>query len=163
MRSHARRNDLPHYAAWKVETVLAPPTVELVTDEVVEGGRRLKLLLKPGKNQHRVVVGAEPDFGSEMTINGLPVETPPNAIALDFSETTEAEIELTTAGKITLHVTGIDYGLPPSAESLLRARPGWASPGGGGDHGQVSTQFQCDLIGRSASVLGQFDLAEPPR
>ena len=136
-------DDLPHYVAWKVEMDLAPPTVEMVAEEVSEDGRRLKLLLRPGNNQHRVAVAADPDFGSDVTINGRPVETPLKAIALNFSEMTEAEIELTTSGKIKVRVTGIDYGLPSSAESLRKvAAPPGPCPVGRGDHTQVGTQLE---------------------
>ena len=135
-------NDLPHCVTWKAEMDVAPPIVELVAEEAVEDGRRLKLLLKPGKNQHRVIVAVGPDFGSGVTLNGRPVETPLKGLALNFSEMTEAEIELTTPGKIKLYVTALHYGLPPSAESLRKARPAWAAPRGRGDHTEVVTELE---------------------
>ncbi|NUQ65136.1 MAG: hypothetical protein HUU20_21945 [Pirellulales bacterium] len=134
--------DMPHYVAWKVEREFAPPTVEIVREEVIEGGRRLKLLLKPGRDQHRVVVAADPDFGSDATVNGHPVESSLRGIALNFSEMTQAEIELTTAGKIKLRVMGTRFGLPPSAEPLRQARPTWAASAGRGDHTEVHTQIE---------------------
>ncbi|NLS92338.1 MAG: hypothetical protein GXX96_09260 [Planctomycetaceae bacterium] len=135
-------DDLPHYVAWKAEMDVAPPTVELVTEVAVENGRRLKLLLKPGENQHRFIVAVDPDFGSDVTLNGRRVETPLKGLALDFSEMTEAEIELTRPGKVKLRITALYYGLPPSAESLRKARPAWAAPGGRGDHTEVVTQLE---------------------
>ncbi len=134
--------DLPHCVTWKAEMDVVPPTVELVAEEAVDDGRRLKLLLKPGENQHRVIVAVDPDFGSDVTFNGRPVETPLKGLALNFSEMTEAEIELTRPGTIKLRITALHYGLPPSAEPLRKARPAWAAPMGRGDHTEVVAQLE---------------------
>ena len=132
-------NDLPHYVAWKAEMDVVPPTVEIVAEEAIKDGRRLRLLLKPGKNQHRVGVVADPDFGSDVTINGQPVVTPLKGLALSFSEMAEAEIELTTPGKIKLRIRGTHYGLPPSAESLRKTLPARAALAGPGERTAVFT------------------------
>ena len=135
-------NDLPHYMALEVQREVAPPTVEIQAEEALGDGRRLKLLLKPGRDQHRVVVGAKPNFGSDVVVNGRPIATPLRGLALNFSETSEVEIELTTAGKIELGVTGFRYELPASAEWLRKTRPAWAAPAGRGDHIRVTAQFE---------------------
>lgn len=139
---HPPETDMPHHAGWKVEKSLAPPTVEVVAEETVDDGRRLKLRVRPGKDQHRIIIAADPNFGSDITLNGQPVAAPLKAFVLNFSETTEMEIGLTTPGKIKLRVTGIHYGLPPLAEPLRKARPAWAVPVGRGDYTQVGTEVE---------------------
>ena len=134
--------DLPHYMGWQIERDLVPPTIEVVAEEVVEEGRRLKLRLRPGENQHRVIIAADPDFGTGITIGGQAVEAPLKAVALNFSEVAETEIGLTIPGKIKLRVTGMQYGLPTSAEPLRKARPAWAAPVGRGDYTQVGTELE---------------------
>jgi peptidase M28-like protein len=134
--------DAPHYLAFKVESELAPPTVEILEEEAVDDGRRLRLLLKPGIGEHRVIIGAESGMGSDVVVNGRPIASPVTSLAFNFSEMAEAEIELTTTGKITLGVWGIRYDLPASAESLRKGRPVWAAPVGRGDHMTVTTQVE---------------------
>jgi hypothetical protein len=132
----------PHYLAFKIERELAPPTVEILAEEARDDGRHLRLLLKPGKGQRRVVIGAEPSFGTDVTVNGRPIESPLRSLALNFSEMAEAEIELTTSGKIRLGAWGIRYDVPASAESLRKTRPAWAVPVGTGDQMQVGTWLE---------------------
>jgi hypothetical protein len=94
----------------------------------------LKLLLKPGAGQHRVVVSRHPELSAAFWINGRPIFGSLHSLAFNFAESTEAEIELITDDSIEVTVIGYRYELPAAADKLRKARPGWAVPLGTGDH-----------------------------
>ena len=130
--------DSQHYATLKVDPAgLDPPHLEVQTDETVEDGRHVRLLVKPGEGQHRVVLFAEPEFGSTVTANGRPINTPVRSIAFNFSEQKEAEIEFATTEDVRLKIIGIRYDLPETAEAIRNARPPWTVPISSGDFTRV--------------------------
>ncbi|MBM3998883.1 MAG: M20/M25/M40 family metallo-hydrolase [Planctomycetes bacterium] len=149
----APATDKPHYVQWNVEPSLVPPTVRVVSSEPVAKGRRIRLRVTPGTGQHRVIVaatvdrgsdiatdGMTPNLGSDVTIDGRAIEGPLRGVGLDFAEKAEVEIALTTAAPIRIRVTAYYYGPHPASERLRAQRPPWAAPMGRGDYGEVETE-----------------------
>ncbi len=136
------QEELPGYVAWNIPADLAAPTVEIVEEQAVASGRRLKLRVKPAQGQYSVIVAGDPNLGLDVTLNGQPVSDSLQALPLCFSEASEAEIELTAPGTLKLVLLGFSRGVPPFAEPLRKARPAWAAPKGRGDYTQVTMRIE---------------------